>query len=289
MSKLISGILLGLVASASYAQDVVIFDVDYHTLYEASGAFRPILGVVFPGPFNNNEPIDPPNLTGQVTLSRVAGTNQLDASAPNTFTLNGSFSTESGASPSNSWSTHTFNNAVFDFGSAGGFVAVDSSAGIDWPLLAGTASDGLLSDHGPVAPCPFAGGCLSASSFALFEVDTVIFDVTANGGNGAPNFPTYADAGNHPLIAGTVSQSLLQAGIGGENGLDAIAFDFTLEGGQLPQLGGTVRFALFSNTANTVYMLEGTIASVVPVPAAVWLFGTGLGLLAWIQRRRATI
>jgi hypothetical protein len=31
-------------------------------------------------------------------------------------------------------------------------------------------------------------------------------------------------------------------------------------------------------------MLDNIAASVVPIPAAVWLFGSGLGLLGWMRK-----
>jgi hypothetical protein len=63
----------------------------------------------------------------------------------------------------------------------------------------------------------------------------------------------------------------------------------TCEGGVVPPLGA-------SATLNEVfqpdwvgnraeYHFELSNSSVVPVPAAVWLFGSGLGLLGWIRRK----
>ena len=39
-------------------------------------------------------------------------------------------------------------------------------------------------------------------------------------------------------------------------------------------------------TADSVAFDYGVQSSVVPVPAAVWLFGSGIGLLGWLGRRR---
>lgn len=292
MRKYLLGLVLSLFAGASFAQDVseVTFDVKFHTVYAASGAFAPTLEPTQPGPFNEFAPVPDVNLTGQVTLTTVISSTRLAPGFANTLTLNGSWTSESGFEPSNTWSTHTYEEAVFDFSApmgSDGYVAVDFvSSGDDWPLLAGTAADGLMSDHGPAGlyggMCPFFFGCQSANPFELFPGGTTIFDVDANMGAGAAVFPTYGNAGNHPLISGTYTPDNVGGGLGSDNGLDAIAFDMVLEGGQVPQLGGTVRFLVFSDSASTAYMVEGTI---VPVPAAVWLFGSALGLLGWIRRR----
>ena len=102
MKQIISGLWLGLVASTSWAQTAITFDVVFHTVYEASGGFTPVLGPILPGPFNNFDPIPPPMLTGTVTLTLIDGTSQLaPGPAVNTITLNGSFSTESGFAPAN--------------------------------------------------------------------------------------------------------------------------------------------------------------------------------------------
>ena len=44
----------------------------------------------------------------------------------------------------------------------------------------------------------------------------------------------------------------------------------------------------FQGQTNNNSMVFATLDSaVVPVPAAVWLFGSGLGLLGWFRRRNA--
>ncbi len=279
MRKLSIGLALALCASASHAQSVIIFDVVFDQVYEASGAFTPNLSPVAPGPFNNNDPIAPPTLTAHVVMSAVASDTQL--TAVNTIRVNGSFSTTSGNSPSNGWSTHTFNGATFNLLKIGAnsFFAVDFlSNPNDWQTFTSTAAAGYLSDHGPAigygGTCPFLFGCDSAQpggngsgtgTFGLFASGTNIFNVV-------PTFPGLANAGHYPLISGTYSQSNASAGLGFDNGMDAFAFQGVLDtansqgnGASQPYpngvLGhpGIVRILTTSSTGNTAYMVQGHI------------------------------
>lgn len=298
--KILAGPLLCLLASTSVAQTVVTFDVVFHTVYEASGNFAPVLNEIIPGPFNMDQPIPEPNLTGTVTLTLIDGTTQLaPAPAVNTITLNGSFSTESGFAPSNSWTENIFVDAVFDFYAPNSYVALDSTTDPrDWPLITGTAVDGLTSDQGPAAlyggVCPFPGGCLSANPYELFPEGTIIFDTASQ----SANFPTYADTGVHALISGSATQTINPNTLAYDNGMDALAIEAVLDnlnglqpyGDGVDGNPGIVRIQTFSQTATTTYMVEGSIVEVpVPVPAAAWLFASALGLLGWIRRRAARL
>ena len=299
MKMIVAGVLLSCLGANASAQSVITFDVVFDTVYEASGSFSPNLIAVRPGPFNNNQPVPTPSLTGQVTLTTVPSATQLDAPpSVNTITLSGSFSTESGFSPSNGWSVHTFDNAVFDFYAPASYVATDfTSDPNDWPTIAGTARNGLISDQGPAAAnpggvCPFQFGCLSASQQVLFEVGTQVF----NTGTLTPNFPEFADAGNHALTTAPASYSQTNpgSGLGFANGMDALVLDLVLDtaNGSQPYADGVngypgkVRIVTFSNTGNTAYVVEGKVVQVaVPVPAAAWLFASALGLLGWLRSR----
>jgi len=284
MRKLLVGLTLGLSAAAANAQSVLTFDVVFDQVYEASGAFTPNLTPVGPGPFNSNQPVPPPNLKAHVVMSAVPSGTQL--TAVNTITLNGTFSTESGNSPSNGWTVHTFNAATFNLLKPAGnsFFGIDFVTNAnDWPTFISTSANGYLSDHGPAAAyggtCPYFFGCASAQpggngagtgTFGLFASGTNIY----NTGTSLPSFPTLANAGNYPLISGTYSQTVPSTGLGFENGIDAFALQAVLDvqnsqgnGSSQPYPNGVngypgiVRFLTISSTGNTAYMVQGHIVT----------------------------
>jgi hypothetical protein len=51
--------------------------------------------------------------------------------------------------------------------------------------------------------------------------------------------------------------------------------------------GGVYNGTLRSETANNSNYIVNFQSAIVPVPAAVWLFGSALGLLGWVRRRAA--
>lgn len=316
MNKLIGGLALGLFAAPAFSQSVLTFDVVFDRVMEASGAFTSNLTPIRPGPFNGNAPIEPPSLTGTVTLSAVPSSTQFAGPdngfplAVNTITLNGSFSTLSGFSPANGWSTHTFSNATFNLYSADSYSATDfTSNPTDWATFTATGANGKLSDHGPAAiyggTCPFTLGCVSANpagsgsgatAYDLFDEGTPIF------ASGAPVFGTqFRNKGNHPLVSGTATQTNPGSGLGYDNGMDAFALQGVLDttnsqGNGVAQLypdgvngyPGKIRIVTFSDTGNTAYVVEGHVVySVVPGPEALWLFGSAVGLLGLRHRRAA--
>jgi hypothetical protein len=290
MKKLVTGLALALAATASYAQSTITAEVIFDKVYEASGAFTPTLTAVGPGPFSATVP--PVYLTGKVQFTSVASGVQLTSAGgtrPNQITLWGSFSTQSGNSPSSGWSVHTFQGATYNLlksGAVNSYFATDFVNGTptsvnDWPFFLATAADGTLADHGPASiyggTCPYFFGCSSPKSagtgagttpYQLYAAGTQVYDT----GLSVPVFPTLADAGNYPLLSGTYSQTNPTAGLGFENGIDVFAiqgvFDTTSSQGHGSSepyndgvLGypGKVRIGITSNTGNTMYVVEGHI------------------------------
>ena len=52
----------------------------------------------------------------------------------------------------------------------------------------------------------------------------------------------------------------------------------------LQEVSFSVSYPLVSN-GTQVFEIDNISANVVPIPAAVWLFGSGLGFLGWMRRK----
>jgi len=85
------------------------------------------------------------------------------------------------------------------------------------------------------------------------------------------------------LMSGGVVQTDVAGGIGSVAGLDfqTVAFGAGWEDLERVEFG----FANFDVFALGGYGLDNILVTAVPIPAAVWLFGSGLGLLGWFRRR----
>lgn len=290
MKRHLAGLILCLFATASYAQSTITFGVVFNKFYAASGAFVPDL---------MEFETDPINMTGTVVLTAVASGTQLTGGNDlNYVTLNGSWNSAFAFNPPNTQQVFTYDNAKFGLFSPTGYFANDFVAPAPQFIATGTSTLGELSDFGPATnypmdECPlldFGGiaNCASAAPQITFEEGTTVFNGTDS------NFPTLADAGWHSLLEGSATQETLNGGapltdLSHDNGLDGFYFegglDTNVPGAIVP--GGIVRIVMTSASGNTMYVLEGT-TTLIPVPAAVWLFGSALGLLGWV-RRRATV
>lgn len=295
IQKYLVGAALSLMATASFAQSTITFDVTFNKLLQASGGFLPSLYDSTNDPLGFGSTSPAFSIAGTVTLSAAPSSTWLTNAGPNTLTLNGSFSDNwPGVSPASTWLTHTYNNATFDLFQTGGKFANNFTLPNPQPIFIGTSASGLLSDHGPAAlyggTCPFPAfgtfNCASAQPALAFGSGFQVF-------SGGALYPGLGNLGQHDLIGGSYVRSGNGSGsnfdIGHDNGLDGFYFSgqlctgtLTACGGQIAG-GGVVRVVMTSATGNTFYVLEGTV---VPVPAAVWLFGSALGVLGLARRRR---
>lgn len=297
MKRYLTGIALSLVASTAFGQATISYDVIFDTLYVAAGGPVPNLTQ-----FATDTPFD---LTGTVTITTASASTQVvGASANNNIVLNGSWNTEFMFNPPNTRQTFTYTDAVFDLsGFPDAWVANEFFADYPQPFFSGTSIDGLLADWGPASlyggTCPFTDfgtNCNSANPFQDFPEGLAVWDPAANGGLGEALLPEYANAGFHALVSGSATATDIGSpSLSHDNGLDGLYFDTNLcAGGDLALCGGLpvaegiVRIVMTSESGATMYVVTGTIAgNVVPVPAAVWLFGSALGLLGWVRRRAA--
>jgi hypothetical protein len=287
MKKLLAVGILGLIATPAFAQSTITFNVNFNKVYTAAGAPVPTLTEI---------PTDPINLTGTVTLTAIASATQLTGGADlNNIVLNGSWNTVSIFNPPNTQQVFTYDNAVFSLFGDNAYFANEFTDPLPQPIYTGTSVLGQLSDDGPAS---LYGGTCPNTSFSILNCQSpeplIRFEPGLEVFNGVDsNFPTLADAGWHALISGSATQETLNGGtpltdLSHDNGLDGFFFegglDTNVEGAIVP--GGIVRIVMTSASGNTMYVVEGT-TSVIPIPAAAWLFASALGLLGWIRRRSA--
>jgi hypothetical protein len=155
----------------------------------------------------------------------------------------------------------------FEFSSSGPFVVLDIT---DSPSI---GTDGnTLQINGPV---PVVN--ISQADGLLFGLTAIDLYLGCNGDCTENNWVLNAFDADDALI----NQRLVDPE--GVVGWQSQTFDNTWIGIARLELSG--QYGMYGGTAyaDTIQL------NVVPIPAAVWLFGSGLGLLGWLRRKKACL
>jgi len=191
--------------------------------------------------------------------------------------------------------------AVIDFEkmatSSGGGIANNNYVEDGFFVLANTNlygyADGWQSYRGASNGSTVAGlaGSLSGGRFTLSRADTAAFSLqsidlaeffessdSAYQYNATQVIVTGQTSGN-TTVQRTLSLDMLRDGVGGVDDFQTFLFDDSW--GSLT----SVRFATLESNAYLSFDNIVTGAALVPVPAAVWLFGSALAGLGWMRRK----
>ena len=106
-------------------------------------------------------------------------------------------------------------------------------------------------------------------AFAIHSLDLLLAGCAGGGGGGC--FGSESITGT--LAGGGAADLSVAVGTGDWLNLVSVGFSASGDG--------------FGFGAGTVAQIDNINVSAVPVPAAVWLFGSGLGLLGWFRRRQS--
>jgi hypothetical protein len=177
-----------------------------------------------------------------------------------------------------------------------------STATFDWDGTTLTAT-GYYSATSSLGSSPYGPSVLSdsitdlsintgttsagATAYACVE-GTFLAGVGANGCGGYNLGPNYADESTTVWGPGTATSQTINGDDGITGTLRTIAaYDFgtvTLISGASTTAPGAI-FSIGNGISLGTPSGEAMKFTVVPVPAAVWLFGSALGLLGWARRR----
>ncbi len=273
MSKKYSLIGLGLAAALPLAAQAVT--VSYTTNLQGWGGSSAAAGGV-----QSTAGLVPTNLTAVVTISTLPSSTTLDPAGPNSIVLNGSLSNVNLAAPPFARYTWTFTNATYN---------IAAGPGYDSGFYAGAAPGPGQNFGGFCTPAmfcldsgwnanPVGGAATGAGTTLNPAVDTF-------GGLLAAGYQTTSAL---TLAGGTVScvNALMAACAATVDGTvwDAFSARMTMNfGGPGPVsvVGGTLAMSMIGSSS----VFSVSSVSAVPVPAAVWLFGSALGVFGLVRRR----
>jgi len=166
-----------------------------------------------------------------------------------------------------------------DSSGAAGTTEARGIAEFDIQTIASSSNVLLVIENAGIPPA-ITGGCFSYSGCPEFTSPFNVYGFTGNGAVDKSDFnqtSNFLGALSLPSVGSTVSlnvSALIASLIGGSNQYAGFVLDATSNGGAF---------------LNATLEVEG---SVVPLPAALPLFGTGLGLMGlfgWRRRRKAAV
>lgn len=140
------------------------------------------------------------------------------------------------------------------------------------------ASGEWLEAHANGNPTPSIFGRSSTGVIEVSRVDSSLFYFSSVDLDDAVNSP--------PPVSGTFFiEGLLDGGVVFAFG-DTLPWDFDDVTNPFAGIAiDNLRFTI--QKGSVTYNIDNISVSAVPIPAAVWLFGSGLGLLGWLRRRQA--
>jgi hypothetical protein len=100
----------------------------------------------------------------------------------------------------------------------------------------------------------------------------------------AENGGAFSFSGADTFLSGVGSLTIFGYKVGGGLATDPIGTGDWLN---LQSVSFSVSYPQAGGGYSQVFEIDNISASVVPIPAAVWLFGSGLGLLGWFRRKTA--